>query len=289
VYAESSSDITLNGCLFEGNTVAMGGGGAQFVTDTLVTATACTFIGNGANVRGGGVVVGAGGQASFTNTLFVENDGGGLGGGLSVASFGGLDTLVTIVNSTFSQNQAMTGGAIAAEAGSLATVTNSILWGDGAPEEIAIVDDGMALVSYSDVQGGWAGMGNHDVDPMFADPSASDYRIREPEITDGGDNCAVPDGVDTDLDRNPRFVDYPGALNVGVPGCEGGDGIVDMGAYERQCPADCNADGQLNILDFVCFQGQWQAQAFAADCDANGQFDILDFVCFQGAFQLGCP
>ena len=55
------------------------------------------------------------------------------------------------------------------------------------------------------------------------------------------------------------------------------------------CPADCNDDGTLNILDFVCFQGEWQAQTDAGDCDGNGEYNILDFVCFQGLFQQGCP
>ena len=56
----------------------------------------------------------------------------------------------------------------------------------------------------------------------------------------------------------------------------------------QSCPADYNADGDLNILDFVAFQAGWLAQDPAADCDANGDFNILDFVCFQQLFQAGC-
>jgi hypothetical protein len=55
------------------------------------------------------------------------------------------------------------------------------------------------------------------------------------------------------------------------------------------CPADVNADGNLNILDFVAFQLLWQHADPAADCDANAAFNILDFVCFQQLFQAGCP
>jgi hypothetical protein len=54
------------------------------------------------------------------------------------------------------------------------------------------------------------------------------------------------------------------------------------------CPADCNADGALNILDFVCFQTRYQAGDPAADCNADDVLNILDFVCFQGLFQAGC-
>ena len=55
------------------------------------------------------------------------------------------------------------------------------------------------------------------------------------------------------------------------------------------CDADCNGDGELNILDFVCFQSEWQAQTPAGDCDGNGLYNVLDFVCYQGVFQAGCP
>jgi hypothetical protein len=55
------------------------------------------------------------------------------------------------------------------------------------------------------------------------------------------------------------------------------------------CPADCDGNNVLNILDFVCFQGEWQAQTEFGDCDGNGQYNILDFVCYQGDFQAGCP
>ena len=54
------------------------------------------------------------------------------------------------------------------------------------------------------------------------------------------------------------------------------------------CAADCNGDGELNILDFVCFQNEWTAQSELGDCDANGEYNILDFVCYQNAFTAGC-
>jgi len=55
------------------------------------------------------------------------------------------------------------------------------------------------------------------------------------------------------------------------------------------CGADVNADGSLDVLDFIAFQTLWQAQDVGADCDGSGGFDVLDFVCFQGVFADGCP
>lgn len=54
------------------------------------------------------------------------------------------------------------------------------------------------------------------------------------------------------------------------------------------CLVDCNWDGALNVLDFVCFQQLYKKQNHTADLNADGSFDVLDFVAFQAAFQIGC-
>lgn len=54
------------------------------------------------------------------------------------------------------------------------------------------------------------------------------------------------------------------------------------------CYPDFNADGALNILDFIAFQTAFVNDDLAADCDSNAQLNILDFVCFQIAFGEGC-
>ena len=56
------------------------------------------------------------------------------------------------------------------------TLTNCILWGN-TPEEI-YVSSGMPVVTYSDVQGGFSGIGNIDTDPCFADPCSGDYHLK---------------------------------------------------------------------------------------------------------------
>jgi hypothetical protein len=55
-----------------------------------------------------------------------------------------------------------------------------------------------------------------------------------------------------------------------------------------RCLADFNADGDLNILDFVAFQLAWQAGDDAADVNGDEVLDVLDFVAFQASFQKGC-
>src|SRR5690606_38607828 len=103
-----------------------------------------------------------------------------------------------------------------------------------------------ADVTYSDIQGGWVGPGdgNIDADPLWLDPAAGDFRLGAASpCINAGDNSAVPAGITTDLAGLPRFV-----------------GIVDMGAYEYQgCYADCDQSGQLDVFDFLCFQNLFAA------------------------------
>jgi hypothetical protein len=110
-------------------------------------------------------------------------------------------------------------------------VTNCILWGNKAPNGSQIKNDwtSSATVSYSDVKGGWPGTGNINADPLFVDADNDDLHLLPASpCIDAGDNTAVPAGVTTDLDGNPRFVDQPEVPDTG----NGAAPIVDMGALE---------------------------------------------------------
>jgi hypothetical protein len=111
------------------------------------------------------------------------------------------------------------------------------LWGNG-----IFQISGSATVTYSCVQGGWAGQGNIDVDPMFASAWGGNLRLLPGSpCIDAGDNSALPpdtqdldhDGDTTeplplDLDGNPRVVDGDGDVEPWTGVAE----TVDMGAYE---------------------------------------------------------
>jgi len=86
------------------------------------------------------------------------------------------------------------------------TVTNCVLW-DDTPSEIA--DDGTSstTVNYSDVQGGWGGMGNINDDPFFVDAASGDLRLSSyasPCVDTGTFVLFLPA---TDLAGNPRVAD----------------------------------------------------------------------------------
>jgi hypothetical protein len=55
------------------------------------------------------------------------------------------------------------------------------------------------------------------------------------------------------------------------------------------CPADCNADGRLNVLDFMCFLNAYASRDAFANAHADGVFDVTDFMAFMDRFAAGCP
>ena len=66
-------------------------------------------------------------------------------------------------------------------------VTNSfsnILWGN-TNGNIVVLDGGAITATYSDVQGGWPGVENFDVDPLFVNVAADDYRVAPNSPTHG--------------------------------------------------------------------------------------------------------
>jgi len=84
----------------------------------------------------------------------------------------------------------------AGQGGGSATVVNSILWG----HSIAALElDALSAitVTYSDIEGGWAGEGNIDADPLFRWPQNGIYRLlEESPCVDSG----MPDGApDVDI------------------------------------------------------------------------------------------
>jgi len=59
--------------------------------------------------------------------------------------------------------------------------------------------------------------------------------------------------------------------------------------HRPACTADFNADGIVDVFDFLAFQNAFDAAGLIADLDADGSLTIFDFLAFQAAFDAGCP
>lgn len=117
-----------------------------------------------------------------------------------------------LTNCTLVSNSSTNSAAL--EATGTITIENCIVW-DNSPEQVT--SGTHATVTYSNVQGGFAGDGNIDVDPLFIDPANGDYRLQaNSPCVNTGDPDGVIETLGTDLDGRPRIA----------------GGRVDMGAYE---------------------------------------------------------
>ncbi len=196
-------------------------GGGMYNDSGSPTVRNCTFRWNSAEYGGG--MYNTGGSPTITNCAFVGN-GAGNGGGV-------YDTgeSPTITNCTFVANSADSGSGIYEYMSSL-KVTNCILWGNR-DEQIELLG-GNALVTYSDIKGGWEGEGNIDENPMLV---ADGYHLTlcSPCI-DAGTNTPGGSLPLEDIDGEYRIMDG---------NCDG-EAIVDMGVDEYYL-ADCN------ILEFA--------------------------------------
>ena len=54
------------------------------------------------------------------------------------------------------------------------------------------------------------------------------------------------------------------------------------------CYADFNADGELDLFDFLAFTNDFNDAGDASDCDKSGGHDLFDFLCYTNAFNAGC-
>ncbi|MEW6095551.1 MAG: right-handed parallel beta-helix repeat-containing protein, partial [bacterium] len=130
-------------------------------------------------------------QLTITNCTISRNS-ANYGGGICCTFF----TLPTIINCTMSENSATAGGGIYCSYSSSPTIVNSILWGD-TPDEICLIASSIDI-TYSDIEGGYAGEGDIDADPLFV--GSGDYHLTagSPCIDTGTSANAPADDIDGD-------------------------------------------------------------------------------------------
>ncbi|MCH7847842.1 MAG: right-handed parallel beta-helix repeat-containing protein [Planctomycetes bacterium] len=235
---------TVTNCTFRANSANEYGGG-MYNRASAVTVANCTFADNYAlgiiTPGAGGAMYNRNSNPTLINCTFNSN---GAGAGSAMSNTQSSDP--TLINCTFSGN--IPGAVMYSVQLSSPTLTNCIVWGNGG---VGFSGPDLPTVAYSDIEGGYDGLGNIDADPLFVDPDNGDLRLLPGSpCIDAANNNAVPKGIDIDLDGNPRFVDDPDTDDTGF----GDPPIVDMGAYEFQvmdCPWDVNADGVVDHRDIV--------------------------------------
>jgi hypothetical protein len=297
--------VAITGCDVIGNhdqSLESAGGGFFDVVSTAVSVEDSSFVGNTSGGTGGGAIGFLQTLTSFIrNCVFASNSVTGDGG--AVYLYWCPPYMPQFVNCTFTQNSAVgNGGALAAYL-STPVLINSILWSDSsgiADAEIFNYDDpstseieSYTYVRYSDVQGGYGGMedDNIDTDPLLIDG----YHLRADspcwnaganEVTDIltalmadylGSHPETPVATlpETDFEGDDRVIE--GTVDMGADEClqtvldSDGDGIsdADESLYGTN-PHDPDTDDDgLNDGDEIV----WGTDPLSADTDEDGLKD----------------
>ncbi len=164
VFCNDYSLATFTHCMFTGNSVESGGG--VYCHGSSPIFTHCVFSGNSATYYGGGLRCDDFSSPTFTNCVFSGN----LRGGAFCYNY----SSSIFMNCTVIGNLAGGGGMCCNER-SFPIIKDCILWGN-TPSQIFCDWSSYPSVTYSDIQGGWPGTGNIDMDPLFVSgPDGAHY------------------------------------------------------------------------------------------------------------------
>lgn len=288
----AESSVKLVKCILSGNSTLGRGGGMLNMQNTyrnIVDMTNCTFQGNLAYDGGGGIYTG-GGDSTLINCIFTGNS--------TTSAYGDVMyccdyTNAILRNCTFAGNSQLGGNALVCNSLGQAYpsnlwIANCIFW-DG-PDQIRTIDNSVITITYSNIQGGWAGPGgnNININPNFVDatnpdPDLRDYRLHlgSPCI-DVGDNNSVPYDIDDlDGDNNTTELllwDLDGHYRFADGDCNDTE-VVDMGAYEFNYAymGDLDYNCDVDFDDFAILGLAWRTEPTDTEwdhlCDISSPVD----------------
>jgi fibronectin type 3 domain-containing protein len=174
----------------------------------------------------------------ITNCLIVGNRTMDTNGGAVYCQ----NSNAVLTNCTIAHNYSGPGGAGLYVVDSQVIVLNSIIWGNQAHQILAPLGP-LPLVYYSDIEGGWSGTGNLDLDPLFVLPGYW-ADVTDPAIwVDPSDPRAfwVNDGDYHLKPQSPCIDAGDPNLPVGAEP-EPNGGLINMGAYGGTSQATLSGD-----------------------------------------------
>ncbi len=186
------------------------GGAGIYVQSSGATLILSNVIrGNSSDTDGGGIGL-MECTPTIVNNMILWNTASGDGGGLHVPDphVVPIVTNNTIVSNIVLQGQ---GGGIYVRSSPYADtlgITNTIVRDNQAPTSPEIADaGGVALVTYSDIKGGWPGAGNIDADPLFVEAAVGDLHLTHDSPCKDSGTSAAPAWPSLDFEGDSRSAD----------------------------------------------------------------------------------
>jgi hypothetical protein len=183
------------------------------------------------------------------NSVFANENYGSLGGGLYIY----YSDLSLCDNNSIVNNYSDTrGGGVYLHGPSSVSGVNNIVWGNDAPNGSQIYQENEATsyLSYGDIEGGWEGEGNIDLDPHFCAAFFGDYHLAEgsPCIGSGLDSANMGAlGVGCEFAQFPE----PEIMSVtDVPEDQGGRVYVEFSSSMFDHPEATNQSYSLFRYDY---------------------------------------
>jgi len=268
IYALSSSPLIAD-CTFEQNR-SLKAGAAIYCKLGSPTLMRCRFTrnaGGSTDYRDGHVIYCDSASPRILNCLITDNDdaGGLYGGGIKWVG----PSNPYIANCTIAENDhaaGQAGGAHSEGTTPASWIWNCILW-NNTPSQIYRKPGCYVGVGYSDVQGGWQGLNNINLDPLFVRPTSppapywnDPHFLSQTLAGDPNDSPCVDACLD--LAGEVRLANF--ATRKDLVG-DDPNSPVDMGWHY---PRDCNNN---QVPD------PWElALGTAPDCNLNGVPDSCD-------------
>ncbi|UCG60059.1 MAG: PASTA domain-containing protein [Phycisphaerales bacterium] len=314
----SGGSPTLTGCNFGGNSAKYGGGIYNYQGNPNLSN--CIFSGNYAERNAGGIYNSKGSPNLSDCTLsgnYAERNAGGMynydrgptvtnctfSGNYAEERGGGMfnyQSSLTVTNCSFTGNSAGSGGGMFNYQSS-PTLINCILRYNTPDQTLN------GTITYSNIQGGWEGMGNIDTDPCFVDPGhwgheddlntvvepndpkavwvRGDYHLKSQAgrynpktgtwVKDAVTSPCI-DAGDPNSDWKAELWSHGKRINIGA---YGGTTQASMSLSAEGDPADCNTDWVVDAEDFLILCEDWLTERLptAADINRDGAVNVNDY------------
>jgi hypothetical protein len=293
--AISGHNGEIGNCLISENSATFGGGLSQcggIIRNNIITNNKADYLGGGLSSCDGAIhnnvishnyTVGAGGGLAYCSAYYIHHNiiayntaPFGTGGGLYYCDG-------NIKNNTIYANSTLNGGGGLADCSG--NVSNCVVWSN-LPDQIRNV----AAVRYSDVQNGWAGEGNIDADPCFADPAGGDYHLEsqsgrwDPATQSWVQNVNTSpciDAGDPNSDWTKELWPNGKRINMGVYGGTP-EASMSLSTVGNIANLDNDPCDTIDFNDLAVFVEKWlyEEVLLSEDLDRNGIVNFVDYAIF---------